>query len=185
MRALWQRYGRDFYKAGRGRGVEEAEAEALFEEVSGCSLKRFFDRYVRGTDDLPLETLLAPFGVTLIDERKRDKPGLGVRTKRDGNDCKLANVYQGEAAHRAGLSAGDILVALDGLRVTATTLDKLLARYRPGDRFMLHAFRRDELMAFEVRLGRDEAPQVTLTPQAKPAAVARKRGAWLGGASAK
>jgi predicted metalloprotease with PDZ domain len=89
-------------------------------------------------------------------------------------------VYEGGAAHRAGLSGGDLLVAIDGLRVTAANLEGLLARYRVGDVVTLHAFRRDELMNFSVSLTADDAPQMGLTPQAKPAAAVRLRAAWLG-----
>lgn len=180
MRALWLRYGRDF--ATRGQGVAEAEAEALFDEVTGLKLKRFFDRYVRGTEDLPFDKLLAPFGVTGTDRRKEAKPGLGVRAVHDGNDCKLANVYEGGAAHQAGLSAGDILIAIDGLRVTAGNLDGLLSRYRAGDVVVLHAFRRDELLMFSAELTQGDAPQVNFDVEAKPGAVAiRLRRNWLSG----
>ncbi|MGB7481142.1 MAG: PDZ domain-containing protein, partial [Burkholderiaceae bacterium] len=95
-----------------------------------------------------------------------------------GADCRLASVYEGGAAHRAGLSGGDLLVALDGLRVTASNLETLLARYRGGDRATLHAFRRDELIAFTVELAADDTPRVTLT--AVPAS-AKKRAGWLRG----
>lgn len=181
MRALWERYGRDFYadSASGERGVSETEVEALFAEVTGLKLKRFFDRYIRGTDDLPLVKLLAPFGIILDDNRKAAKPALGVRTTREGADCKLANVYEGGAAHRAGLSAGDLLMAINDIRVNATNLDSLLARYRIGDEVRVHAFRRDELMEFTAVLAADDAPQFTLTAQAKPAAEARRRTAWL------
>jgi len=181
MRMLWQRYGRDFYSDGKkgGQGVTEVEIDALFDEVTGLRMKRVLDRYVRGIDDLPLAKLLAPFGVELADTRKDVKPSLGVRTMRDGNDCKLANVYEGEAAHRAGLSAGDVLIAVDGLRVSAANLDGMLGRYRVGDVVPLHAFRRDELMTFNVKLGADAAPQMALAPQAKPVAAVRLRFAWL------
>lgn len=179
MRTLWKRYGRDFYEGG-GRGLSEVEAEALFDEVTGLKLKRFFDRYVRGTDDLPLAKLLAPFGIESSDNRKSAKVSLNIRTTRDGNDSKIANVYEGGAAHRTGLSAGDILVAVDGVRVTATNLDTLLARYRVGDAVTLHIFRRDELMMFGAILAPEDAPQMVLAAQSKPAAAARMRAAWLG-----
>ncbi|MES2538728.1 MAG: M61 family metallopeptidase [Pseudomonadota bacterium] len=181
MAALWQRYGRNFYTnaATSGTGVTESGLEALFDEVTGLKLKRFFNQYVRGTGDLPLAKLLAPFGITLADVRKDAKPGLGIRTTRDGSDCKLANVYEGGAAHRAGLSAGDLLVALDGLRISATNLDGLLARYRVGDTVELHAFRRDEMMRFAATLATDDAPQNSLTAQDKPLSAARLRAAWL------
>ncbi len=179
MRALWQIYGRDFYAKGGGRGVTEAELALLFDEVTGLRMKRLLERYVRGTDDLPLARLFAPFGVTLVDGRKDAKASLGVRTTREGNDCKLANVYEGGAAHLAGLSAGDVLAAVDGLRVSAANLDVLLGRYRVGDRIGLHVFRRDELMHFDVVLAADQAPQISLAAQPKPLAASRARAAWL------
>jgi len=162
MQALWQRYGRDFYHGG-ARGVTPAEAEALFDEIGGFKFKPFFDKYVRGTDDVPLAKLLAPFGVAYADERKSAKPVLDVNMGRDGNDAKLSSVHEGGAAHHAGMSGGDVLVALDGLRITATNLDALLARYKVGANVELHAFRRDELLRFDVTLQGDRAPSVALT----------------------
>jgi predicted metalloprotease with PDZ domain len=180
MRALWQRYGRDFYSGtDDGRGVTEAEVEALFDQVTGLKLKRLLDRCVRGTAELPLAEVLAPFGAKLENQRKNAKPSFNVRTTRDGNDCKLANVYEGGAAHRAGLSAGDVLVAVDGLRVTAANLDSLLARYRVGESVTLHAFRRDELITFVVKLEADDVPQMGLIVQEKVVAAGKMRKAWL------
>src|SRR5471030_315057 len=162
MQVLWQRYGRDFYHGG-ARGVTPAEAEALFDEIGGFKFKPFFDKYMRGTDDVPLAKLLAPFGVAYADERKSAKPVLDVNMGRDGNDAKLSSVHEGGAAHHAGMSGGDVLVALDGLRITATNLDALLARYKVGANVELHAFRRDELLRFDVTLQGDRLPSVALT----------------------
>ncbi|MEA5098045.1 MAG: PDZ domain-containing protein [Burkholderiaceae bacterium] len=183
MRALWQRYGHDFYTAGATqRGVSEAEVEALIEEISGLKLKRFFDRYVRGTDDLPLTRLLSPFGLAFSDQRKRQTPSLEVRiasAAARGSECQLAQVYAGGAAHVAGLSANDVLIALDGLRVTSTNLDSLLARYAVGEQVVVHAFRRDELMTFNVKLQSDQAPQAKLQMNKPSAASAKLLDGWL------
>ncbi|MGJ7918195.1 M61 family metallopeptidase [Massilia sp. LXY-6] len=166
MRALWERYGRDFYAgaSGDGRGVTEKDVEALFDEVSGLRLKSLFDRYVRGTEDIPLAKLYAPFGIKLVDERKNAKPSLNIGVGRDPLGAKLNQVHEGGAAHQAGLSAGDIVIALDGLRVNGapSNLDQLLARYRVGDTVPVHAFRRDELMRFELTLQGCVAPVVTI-----------------------
>lgn len=175
MQALWRRFGRDFYSSagddgagdvpGANRGVTPAEVEALFDEISGSNMSAFFERYVRGTHELPVAKLLAPFGVRLHDECNAVKPSLDVKLGRDGNDVKLSQVHEGGAAHLAGLSAGDILLAIDGLRVAGnpSNLDALLARYRVGASVKIHAFRRDELMTFKVRLQGDRAPAMTLT----------------------
>ena len=164
MLALWQRYGRDFYPSV-GRGVTEAEVEALFDEISGMKMKSLFDKYIRGTVDLPLAKLYAPFGVKLADQRRSTKPSFDAGVGRDGADCKLTHVHEGGAAHRAGLSAGDLVIALDGLRVSGApgSLDGMLGRYKVGDTVTVHAFRRDELMTFEVKLLGERAPLVTLT----------------------
>jgi predicted metalloprotease with PDZ domain len=179
MRALWQRYGRDFYSEKGGNGVTEEGIDALFDEVTGLHLGRLLNRWVRGTEDLPLAKLLEDVAIACADVGKERKAALGARTTREANDTKLANVYEKGAAHRSGLSAGDVLVALDGLRVSATNLDVLLGRYRVGDTVRLLAFRRDELMEFKVKLSADDAPQMALTAQDKPAAALRARKAWL------
>jgi predicted metalloprotease with PDZ domain len=167
MLALWDRYGRDFYK-GSARGVTEQEVESLFDEVSGVRLKTIFDRYIRGTEDIPLAKLYAPFSVKVTEERKNAKPSLDAGIGRDAAGVKLTQVHEGGAAHLAGLSAGDILIAVDGLRVNGnpSNLDQLFARYRVGDTVTVHAFRRDELMAFDVTLLGDRVPcvQVSIAP---------------------
>ncbi|MBM2767885.1 M61 family metallopeptidase [Burkholderia anthina] len=182
MRLLWQRYGRDFYR-GKQAGVEENEVETLIEEATGVTLGRLFADAVHGTRDLPLGELLAPFGVTLTPELAHGaaaKPTIGARL-RGGADCALAAVYESGAAHRAGLSAGDTLIALDGLRVTGSNLDMLLARYRPGDKVEVHAFRRDELRTAKLKLDGPEVTRYRLTAAAKPAASHKAREAWLKG----
>jgi len=179
MRALWRRYGRDFYSAKSGRGVSEQDVEALFDEITGLKLKPIFDLAVRGTRDLPLSETFAAVGIDLADRRKAVAPSMAVRTQRDGSHCKLGAVHEGGAAHKAGLSAGDVLVAIDGLRVTSDNLDGLLQRYRVGDTISVHAFRRDELMQVELRLEPDAAPQFALEPRDKPEAGAKLRKAWL------
>ncbi|KAG8149248.1 M61 family metallopeptidase [Burkholderia catarinensis] len=182
MRLLWQRYGRDFYR-GKPAGVEENEVEALIEQATGVALGRLFADAVHGTRDLPLGELLAPFGVTLAPEVASGaaaKPTIGARL-RGGADCTFAAVYEGGAAHRAGLSAGDTLIAIDGLRVTGTNLDALLARYRPGDKVEVHAFRRDELRTAKLKLDGPEVTRYRLTAAAKPAALSKAREAWLKG----
>ncbi|MTW13610.1 PDZ domain-containing protein [Pseudoduganella eburnea] len=174
MRALWQKFGRDFY-SGKPRGVTPAEVEALFDSVAGFKLKTFFDKYIKGTDDLPLAKLLPQFGVGYKDERKSTKPSMDVNLGRDGADCKLSAVHDGGAAQKAGLSANDLLVAIDGLRVTGNpaNVDGLLARYKVGDTVQVHAFRRDELMAFDVTLQGDHVPGITIAVEQQKTSLRR------------
>lgn len=194
MRLLWQRYGCHFY-SGKMAGVGEDEVEALIAEATGVELGALFAEAVHGTRDLPLDTLLEPFGVTLepqlgneknaqgaADPKRVGKPSLGARV-RAGAECVLAAVHEGSAAQKAGLSAGDVLIAVDGLRVTGSNLDTLLSRYLPGASVEVHAFRRDELRAVRVKLDGPEVTRYTLVAaEAKRGAPARRaRERWLHG----
>src|SRR6201996_9472276 len=178
MRLLWQRFGRDFYR-GKPVGVAEDEVEAIFAEATGAELGALFEQAVRSTRDLPLETLLEPFGIALAPEPDRNaKPSLGARL-RGGADCTLAAVHDGSAAQKAGLSAGDVLVAIDGLRVTGANLDALLSRYLPGAKVEVHAFRRDELRTVQVKLDGPEVSRYSLTVTDRRTAARNWRERWL------
>ncbi len=172
MTMLWQRFGKP------GIGIEETTIRDIAEELCGGSLKRFFDDYVDGTSELPLERLLTAFGVRL--EWTTATPNtvaLDAKTVSADGGIKLSTVFAGGAAQRAGLAAGDLVIAIDGLRVTNESLEQRLTRYRADTPITIHAFRRDEL--FETTL--------VLSPTAKDSArlafsgknvAARKR--WLG-----
>lgn len=190
MRECWRLYGES------GRGMPERGLEAVAAKMSGLPLESFFERYVRGTDDPPLADLLARVGVRFhlrvaesgedkggkpADGKRRPRPWLGAKLAQNGQALGLESVLAGGPLERAGVAAGDELVALDGLRVTAGSLAELLGRYQPGNRVRLEVFRRDELASFEVELAEPPADTCYLVIDDKAAEEAQAlRRAWLG-----
>ena len=180
MRALWQKWLSD------GKGLAEDEWEKLAAEVTGLELQTFFDVALRSSTELPLAALLATQGVDMrwdsadhaadaggigsVDDSRKPRASLGVKTVADALGVRLVNVLDDGAAQRAGLAGGDVLIALDGLKVA--DLDKTLARYRVGDSVTLHVFRRDELLVRELVL--QAVPQATCRLQLQPDGAA-----WL------
>ncbi len=189
VRELWLRYG------ARGIGVPEDGFEQLAAELSGLDLAAFFASAVRGTDDPPLKELLAEFGVALETRAQAaadDRGGaaragngelltLGVATREREQGLELVSVLDGGAAERAGLNPGDVLIAIDRLRVTGRNLQRRLARFESGERVTASVFRGDELL--EVGVVLKAAPLDTcylvVRDQAEPKALERRR-AWLG-----
>jgi len=173
MRTLWSRHGET------GVGVPEDGVFEVVAEIGGPATARWLKRAVNGTDDLPLARILKQMGVSLA-KTAAARPSLGVRLKSKTGKAVFAAVHEGGAAHRAGLSAGDELVAIDGLRVSADMLDSLLDRKAAGDALQVHFFRRDELMCVDLVLSAgEESTQLMLAP--KPDAMARRlRKGWLG-----
>ncbi|MDO4231484.1 MAG: PDZ domain-containing protein [Lautropia sp.] len=179
MRLMWARYGRDFYESQHvGRGVEEGGMPALIREATGLNLSRQIRAWAHGTDELPLAACLKPFGVKLVVNNAAESGGawLGARTVLKEGALTLASTARGGPASNAGLSAGDTLVAIDGLRATDAGLKALLSRRSPGDEIQVVAFRRDELRTATVRLGQTPGEHSLSTVAGSNAA----RAAWLG-----
>ncbi|ASK34057.1 M61 family metallopeptidase [Alloalcanivorax mobilis] len=183
MRLLWQRHGQD-------QGVPEQGIQALAEELLGEDLSDFFEPALYGTGDLPLAALLESRGV-LLHWRSASSHGdnggkaasapppvhLGVRVAADPQGARIQVAYQQGAAMAAGLSAGDVIIAVDGIKTDAGSLDSLLAAYQEGERVDVHAFRRDELMRFTVSLARSE-PDTAFFSLAEGGLTEKGR-AWL------
>jgi len=181
MRLMWRRFGRDFDSAGLG--IEEDAMPGLVEEATGIDLRREIARWAEGTDDPPLVELMASHGLRLAMEAPGDgHPWLGLRVTDRSDGVGIASAAHGGPGHAAGLSAGDLLVAIDGLRVgRAAALDAMLARKRAGARLRVHAFRGDVLREFEVIATTPPLTHARITLEPKPTARARRLLAgWLG-----
>ncbi|MCC2636753.1 MAG: peptidase domain protein [Moraxellaceae bacterium] len=161
MRRLWTEFGQ------AGRGVGEDEIPRLATELCGDPLTDFWTNALQGTGELPLAELLVSRGLEWLlrpaegaadaggkagSGEGRPRAWLGAKTGGGEGGASLVHVFSGGPASQAGLSAGDVVIAVNGLRVTGAGLDKLLGSQAPGDRLEIHAFRRDELMQFTVIL---------------------------------
>ena len=189
MRAAWQRWGQS------GEGMPEDGLEKIAAEVSGLDLEDFFDATVRGTGELPLETLLNAHGINYCLRRSsggKDKGGkpksesdlpdvwLGAALgDREGKPV-FQTVHNGGPAELAGIAPGDELVALDGLRISAAGAEARTRRYHPGDRSEVTVFRGDELMTLRMRWAKAPADTcyLEIDGEATDEQVA-KRGSWL------
>ncbi len=182
MRLLWRRHGRDFYEGG-GSGIAEDAFPGLVEEATGIDVADEIARWAYGTEDLPLAELLAAFGLELREEAPQTTPTIGVRVTSDAGETRLATVFDRSAAHAAGLSAGDVLLAIDGLRIAPGRLDAMLARRRVGDVVEVASFRADVLRTVDVKLEASRK-KVAVEPSGRSSKkAAMLRASWLTGTS--
>lgn len=174
LRAMWERFGRNAFEARKG--LDEDAFPRLLEEAVGLKLDGQIRAWAYGTAELPLAALLRPFGVRLeLGEADQAPVSLGVRVAMREGQLTIATAYNGQAAERAGLSAGDAIVAMDGLRVgDEAALKTLLARRRTGDRLRVHAFRHDELIERELELDAAAKTEAKLEIDERPSAGARR-----------
>ena len=185
MRRLWQAC------IEQGKGVEPDSIQQLVSEITGVDLGSFLQELIYGTSELPLTELLASVGVEVeqrVAKNPQDKGGRDVEadlpaadfgaTLKDGEaGLMIQRVVEAGAAQSGGLSAGDQIIALDGLRLNQAQLESKILRAKPGDLWQVHAFRRDELHQFEIVL--QAAAATTLVLKATDQQQAARKD-WLG-----
>lgn len=160
MNHLWLNYGKV------DKGVNNHTVQEICQSLLNIDLSEFFNLCLYSTEELPFVMLLSEQGVQLSYKYENSKQQavacLGVRGQMAEGGYQLQNVWQGGAADVAGLSAGDVIIAVDGLKVTAQ-LEKNLATYTIGQTVIIHFFRRDELMHLSVCLLANQPEQCHLT----------------------
>jgi predicted metalloprotease with PDZ domain len=190
FRLLWDRFGR------AERPITDADVRAAAAELAGKRLDGFFDRHVRGTEELRLPEWLERAGLNVDarpdwDETSRpasDRDPVRARRARawtgltlQSDRTTVRNVVPGSPAWKAGLTFNDEIVAVAGARVTGATFAKRVADHQPGQRVAIAFFRRDELTTVELTLA--ETPErrftVILDEDAGPRAKALRAG-WIG-----
>ncbi len=179
MRHFWRQYKR---APASYRGVEEDDVAPAIAEATGVDVRHALRIWTRETADPDFAALLAPFGVRGERQPALESPCfalLGCRLA--GTEGRISQVFDDSPAQAAGLSAGDVLVALDGMRAGGERLDALLARYQPGDAVQVLAFRRDALLRFDVQLARQPPVKWHLAVDPRAGARAQRlRQGWLG-----
>ena len=186
MRMLWQRW-RD-----GNAGVEDQEIQTIICELCGSDLQPFLTQLIHQTDELPLAELLSTVGVDFIRRvaaNQGDKGGkpvdsplptvsFGAFLKEKEEVLQILRVEEDGSAQMAGLNAEDLIIAVDGLKLTLEKFERKLALAQPGDNWCVHAFRRDELHRFDVTLR--TAVEHTVVLQ-KNATAVKQQLAWLSG----
>ena len=86
---------------------------------------------------------------------RRATPYMGVRFKRGADDLRIEKVYEDGPAGKAGLQAGDVILALDGKKVKDRDgLIELIGVKKVGDEITLLVQRDDEEMKIKLKLGK-------------------------------
>ena len=179
MRVMWNRW------LNTGAGLAEDEPQQLAAKLVDENLSEFFNHALYTTNELPIAETLKQFGVSLewcerlssndvggvrkgsgsaavVDSSSAGnvvKPWLGANVVDAAGGVRLAQVMKGGPASQAGLSAGDLIVAINDLSVNKADLDTHLIRYASLDTLSVHYFRLGRLRV--VQLPVQSAPKDT------------------------
>ena len=147
---------KEFYSQAKQKdnkriGISSADMGAVIGQFMPLAdWEEFERRYVNGVEELPLETLLAENGIKIHTNTKEtaDKNiPWGMRCSETPLGLKVNRVNRDSAAAKAGISAHDVIVAIDGIKADTKQLATLSKATRAVE---CHLFRRDELMTVKV-----------------------------------
>jgi len=178
MRRMWRQFGQ------REIGFTPAQLQETIEEVAGGSLQAFFASYLHGTEELPFDEYLAPFGLKLRCDRthiSNKVPYLGLQSKTENGREVVKFVVSRSPAQQAGIDAGDEVLAIDGIRVAPGQLRDRIQDYRSGDTIQMAVFHQDQLRICSVTLAepRCDRYQIVAVDNPSPAQEDNFQG-WLG-----
>lgn len=180
MQILWRDFGQT------NQGVPEDKIEALIVELGGQDLQKLLKQALYTTQDIALESLLAPFGLTLSYRQAlgSDDVGgkktstsplptwgyLGVNVSKNQGKVVVSQVLDDSPAAVEGLSAQDEIIAIDGVKVDSDAYEKILKQCKPGQKVIIHIFRQEQLKLFVVTLQPLplDTVEITLNPEITP-----------------
>jgi predicted metalloprotease with PDZ domain len=174
MQRLW--------RMSRGGPIDEHDIAAALREVGGRAYARELAAWVHGTDELPLAGLLDAAGVTLGHSPIGFAAALGLRLSEGAlSGVQVRSVLAGSPAARAGVAAGDELLAAGGWRIRRLDdAQQWLAAGRPFELLLVRDQRVVPLTVPHAPASRAAQTQ-TLALADKPAAAAASlRRGWLG-----
>jgi predicted metalloprotease with PDZ domain len=166
MRYLYATY----YKEKR-RGFTDAEFREACESVAGTGLGEIFE-YASTTKAIDYPKYLAYAGLD-IDTAPKDSPGgyLGADVNSRDGAAVIRRVEWDSPAQRAGLSALDEILAIDGVRITAQNLDSVLLAKAPRDGVKVLVSRNGRVREIDATLGKKSERSYRISASAHPDAL--------------
>ena len=147
-----------YENAQNGIQVNERTIVDLCNELTGDDWIEQINHLINTTDELPLDQLLPEFGLNYTLKNDKSLPlGLQLVDKPEG--VLIQSARRDGVAVQAGLSANDVIVAIDGIKATV----KLVEKYAKQEgTYTVFAFRRDEFIQFDVQTGGSALTEVEL-----------------------
>ncbi len=147
-----------YENAQKGIQVHERTIVELCNELTGDNWIEQINHLINTTDELPLDQLFPEFGLSYSLKNDKSLP-LGLKLVEKPEGVLVQSARRDGAAAQAGLSAHDVIIVIDGLKATV----KLIEKYAKQEGiYSILAFRRDELMSFDVKAAGSELTEVEL-----------------------
>jgi len=155
------RYLYEEYYVKQNRGFTEEELKKAIEKTAGINLDDFFRDHVHGVKKIDYNKYFNYAGLHVY-ETPADNLVLGITINEEKGKWMVESTVRGSPAWECGINANDEIVAVDGYRMNANLLDKLMPVKKPGDRVKVTVAREGLLMDLEAELRPQNATRFLL-----------------------
>lgn len=157
-------------------GVGENEIPHLIKAATGVDLNDFIHLATETVAEIPFAEIFAEYGLDLIslqagshqdsgkytkDKLEQStssfKADLGMKLEKQALGYLVKNVYKGASGEKNGFAAGDLLIAINNVKLS--NLERQLAFYSSGEVLKISLFRQEQLLEINLKL---EASNVRL-----------------------
>lgn len=146
---LWQRY-----KNNPALGVSRDEVLDMIEDLAGKNVRDQFELRISTTEDIDFETYYKNIGLEFKWDHCVDLVYLGVDFSYQGDRAMLAKVHLDGPAYKAGLNAGDEILAINKVRACKADCEKLHKIVKPDRPYSFLISRLGTILTLEVMFGK-------------------------------
>lgn len=144
--SLWKRY-----LANPEVGVVSEEVMEMIEEIGGKEVRENFEARVSTTEDIDFETFYKEVGCEFVWD-ETPLPYIGANLNYEGDRAVIDSVTLDSPAHKAGLNAGDELIAINRVRFLKDDFSKIEEMVSPGQTYEFVVARLGKLYNLDVRV---------------------------------
>jgi predicted metalloprotease with PDZ domain len=163
------------------KGYNELDILAILQNLTGESYHAWWQKNVHGVISVDFKLLLAQAGLAMSyqksavsnnrsdenidkDDELTMKAWTGINTQVSSGGLKVISVEKDSPGWHAGLTLGDTLIAVDGLRIIDKELSTRLENFKENQTIDVTLFRRDELMTKKLTLVAIAKNKLTIVP---------------------
>jgi predicted metalloprotease with PDZ domain len=149
------------------KSFDEVDLVTIINDITGDDYQDWWQDNVHGIAKVDFDRLLAKAGLTMSygsKTKNKQKAWSGIKTKQSSHGLQITAVEKNSPAWQAGLMLDDIIVAVNGLRITGKDLSERLKNFKPKERLRVTYFRRDELDTRMVVLGTTPKAKLKIVP---------------------
>lgn len=144
---LWERY-----QANPAEGVTRDEVLAMIEKLGGKEVANQFELRISTTEDIDFESYYKEIGME-FEWDQSEKPWLGLRYDYSGDRVIAKEVILDSPCYKAGVNAGDEILAINQLRYLKDDVAKTEEFLIPGNQYKMTIARLGRIYSVDVTVG--------------------------------